>query len=63
VQELEQRKTSTQEDEENMKAAMTWLGPRGIQTYAMEYAVQKLSALTVAATIFQHQRHCTRGLF
>jgi len=29
-----------------MKALLGWVGPRGIQTYAMEYAVQKLAALT-----------------
>ena len=34
------------EKEQQMKAAVGWLGPRGIQTYAMEYTVQKLSAIT-----------------
>lgn len=34
------------EEEEDMKKVVTWLGPRGIQTYAMEYAVKKLSAVT-----------------
>ena len=44
--ELKQQQLQAQKTEENMKAMVGWLGPRGIQTYAMEYAVQKLSAVT-----------------
>ena len=44
--ELEQQQLQAQKTEENLKAMVGWLGPRGIQTYAMEYAVQKLSAVT-----------------
>lgn len=44
--ELVEKKKSTQDTEEVMKAALGWLGPRGIQTYAMESAIQKLAALT-----------------
>tara|TARA_B110000977_G_scaffold154214_1_gene196006 strand:+ start:10765 stop:13776 length:3012 start_codon:yes stop_codon:yes gene_type:complete len=43
---LNHRKQQRQEQEEIMKALLGWVGPRGIQTYAMEYAVQKLAALT-----------------
>lgn len=31
---------------EDQKRAVQWLGPRGIQTYVMEYTVKKLGALT-----------------
>lgn len=44
--ELKQQQLQAQKTEEILKAMVGWLGPRGIQTYAMEYAVQKLSAVT-----------------
>lgn len=42
---IQQRKLKI-EQEEDMKKVVTWVGPRGIQTYAMEYTVKKLSAIT-----------------
>lgn len=44
--ELDRTKKERHEVVEIMKAVAGWLGPRGIQTYAMEYAVHKLAALT-----------------
>jgi ABC-type Mn2+/Zn2+ transport system ATPase subunit/DNA repair exonuclease SbcCD nuclease subunit len=46
VEKLRRLQQSEIEEVEDMKKVVAWVGPRGIQTYAMEYAVQKLSALT-----------------
>lgn len=46
VTQLTIQKTKAEQFLQTLKTAASWMGPRGIQTYAMECAVQKLAALT-----------------